>query len=417
MLTQRAQRGRRRRRAAGGGGRGRDAKIFRRSSVSRDLRVELPMRGICSSSSSSSSVVHIKEERADLLTFFPPHSPLPLPLPSLSVSRTPFTFSSLIRFLSLHLCFHTPPCTGLITMFFNTAALLLATAAATSATSSAPTQADAQTLVARFPVLSCTLGTLQRSCDSAYPISYNDSETCCYNGAITAGGEESGLVLQTQFWDTEATSINPGPANSTTVHGLWPDYCSGRYPQFCTADTGIPAYNGSEIRALIGKYEPALLKYMDTTWTDYQDPDPSSFWAHEQNKHATCFSTLRAKCQLGRPGISRDEEALVGYFRETVKRFKQLPTIKWLASAGIVQSNTVQYNLTDVLAVLKKRSGGIPYVGCRKGSAVISEFWYYSYTNGPLIGAVYHPTDTTFNSTCPALVSLPVKYNNATINV
>ncbi|KAK0538519.1 hypothetical protein OC835_001408 [Tilletia horrida] len=300
-------------------------------------------------------------------------------------------------------------------MFFKAASLLaaasLVSAGSAPSAPNSPSPADAKSLTNNFPILSCTLATTQESCHSAYAIAPNSSASCCYQAALVPGGKESGLVLQTQFYDTAATSVNPGPANSTTVHGLWPDYCDGTYPAFCTADTGIPSYNGSQIRDVVAKYDPKLLSFMDSTWTDYQDADPSSFWAHEQNKHGTCFSTLRPACQFPRPHITRDDAVILGYFRETVRRFRQLPTLTWLAQAGIVQSDAVLYNLTDVQAVLKKASGGLPYVGCAKGTNRLSEFWYYSFVNGPLIGAVYHPTDATFNSTCPPQVSLPVKYN------
>ncbi|KAE8222481.1 hypothetical protein CF319_g4331 [Tilletia indica] len=293
-------------------------------------------------------------------------------------------------------------------MLFKSSLLAATAFAAVSASASD----ISEVLHERFPILSCALATTQESCHSLYPIAANSSASCCYNSAIVPGGKESGLVLSTQFYDTAKTSINPGPANSTTVHGIWPDYCDGTYPQYCTADSGIPQFNGTQIRAIIAKYDVDLLAFMEKTWTDNVSPDPSSFWEHEYNKHGTCFSTLRLPCQnIRQPGMTREESTVLGYFREAVRRFKQLPTLKWLSEANIVQSDVVQYNLSDVLSALKERSGAVPYVGCARGTSRISEFWYYSYVNGPLVGAVYHPTDTTFNSTCPPLVSLPVKYN------
>ncbi|KAK0545988.1 hypothetical protein OC846_005445 [Tilletia horrida] len=307
------------------------------------------------------------------------------------------------------------------TLFAAVASALLASARVMPEASDVSTHIHA----GRFPLLSCTLGASQESCHSAFPIAGNSSGTCCYNGALTPGGKESGL--------TNNTSINPGPANSTTVHGIWPDYCDGTYPQFCTNVSGIPEYNGTQIRAVLAKYDPKLLAYMEKTWTDYANPDPSDFWSHEYNKHGTCFSTLRASCQIPRRGISVEDQVVLGFFQEAVKRFKELPTLKWLAKAGIVQSDTALYNLTDVLAVLKKNYGATPHVGCASGTNRLSEvsltnpkcrlqtqllkdpsrwqFWFYANTFGPLIGAIYEPVETTFNATCPPLVSLPVKYN------
>ena len=50
-----------------------------------------------------------------------------------------------------------------------------------------------------------------------------DVDTCCVE---TFGG----LVLATQFWDTYTGLEAEGqlfPADTWTLHGLWPDFCNG----------------------------------------------------------------------------------------------------------------------------------------------------------------------------------------------
>ncbi|PWN46602.1 ribonuclease T2 [Violaceomyces palustris] len=246
-------------------------------------------------------------------------------------------------------------------------------------------------------VLECARAVTQLSCHSKYEISANSSATCCYNGALQEGSKESGLFLATQFWDAQPST---GPEDSTTIHGLWPDYCDGTYPQFCSNVSGIPEYTGAEIRSVLQKYDPELLAYMDVYYKDYQGND-ESFWEHEYNKHGTCISTLRTECQPPLPGISREDYAVVGYFRQIVNRFRKLPTYRWLEEAGIVPSNTTTYTLAEIEGALSKKHGGVPYVGCTKKNQ-LDEFWYYFNTYGRIESGIFVPGPSTTKSSCPA---------------
>lgn len=106
-------------------------------------------------------------------------------------------------------------------------------------------------------------------------------DTCCFNSP-------GGYLLQTQFWDYDPSS---GPANSWTVHGLWPDNCDGTYDQYC--DESRQYKNITQILESYG--ETSLLSYMKTYWTDYHGAE-ESFWEHEWGKHGTCMSTLDTRC-------------------------------------------------------------------------------------------------------------------------
>lgn len=45
---------------------------------------------------------------------------------------------------------------------------------------------------------------------------------------------------------------------------------SRRSPQYCSASSGIPEYSGANITAILAKYSPNTLDYMNKYWLDYQ---------------------------------------------------------------------------------------------------------------------------------------------------
>lgn len=61
-----------------------------------------------------------------------------------------------------------------------------------------------------------------------------------------------------------------------SIHGLWPDYIGGGYPQFCTKQ-----------RFDFKIIEP-ILDDLNHHWNSCSGKS-RSFWAHEFQKHATCF--------------------------------------------------------------------------------------------------------------------------------
>lgn len=247
----------------------------------------------------------------------------------------------------------------------------------------------------------CVKASLQLSCHSKYPIAYDSPAACCYNAALTQGGKESGLILSTQFWTTTAVDAeNNGPAESTTIHGLWPDYCDGTYPQFCTAQTSIPEYTGDQIVAVLQKYDPALYGYYQRYFKDLNGDAPS-FMEHEYNKHGTCYSTMRTTCQPQLPWISQADYAVLNYFRQIAYKFAERPTYSILLAAGIKPSATQTYALTDVQAALKRAHGATPYVGCNKNGEM-TEFWYFWNLAGSVVtGGRYQAVESTTTSSCP----------------
>lgn len=60
-----------------------------------------------------------------------------------------------------------------------------------------------------------------------------------------------------------------------TIHGLWPQYDAGHWPQFCTEQP----FDLERLKSIL----PALHK----EWHSLRGPD-EHFWEHEWLKHGTC---------------------------------------------------------------------------------------------------------------------------------
>jgi len=196
-------------------------------------------------------------------------------------------------------------------------------------------------------------------------------------------------LLQTQFWDT---NVPGSPADSWTIHGLWPDNCDGTYVENC--DPSRAHYNIREL--LTEQGATSTLDYMQQFWLN-ADGTNEHFWNHEWATHGTCYSTIQPSClQEGGPEGSE----AVAYFQTIIQLFQTLPTYTWLANAGITPSRDQTYTLSEILSALKQGSGGYtPAVGCSHGKLdAIS--WYYN-LKGSLLDGGFVPIDSPKESTCP----------------
>ncbi|KAI1813179.1 ribonuclease T2 [Poronia punctata] len=264
------------------------------------------------------------------------------------------------------------------------------------------------------PVLSCSSGANPDLVDS-----------CC---AETYGG----LVLQTQFWNTYTGLECKGqllPADSWTIHGLWPDFCNGSYTQYCdlsrqydpypdpNTTTGTPSgkpvkpWRGEPISNLIqrsGKLD--LLAYMKKFWTGLDQPS-HILWSHEFSKHATCFSSFDTEC-YGPAYIPSQHIEVPDFFETVIAYYTRVPTWKFLASKDIVPSNETRYSLAQIQTAIRDGFGKLPFVGCTgpkyneteqgkgsedAGGTVINEMWYYYHVRGRVQRADGIPVDA--NST------------------
>ncbi|RAK84712.1 Ribonuclease T2 precursor (RNase T2) [Aspergillus tubingensis] len=210
---------------------------------------------------------------------------------------------------------------------------------------------------------------------------YHGQDTCCFN-------YPGGQMLQTQFWDADPAI---GPADSWTIHGLWPDHCNGGFDQYC--DSGRRYSNISLILVDSGRGD--LLDYMSDFWKDFRGDD-ANLWEHEWNKHGTCVSTLETHCYTD----YYPQQEVVDYFDRTVEVFRTLPTYETLAKAGITPSYTQTYTRDEIVNALSKAHGAEVTVRCRHQA--INEVWYYFNIAGPLQTGKFVPSDPDGQtSNCP----------------
>lgn len=228
--------------------------------------------------------------------------------------------------------------------------------------------------------------TTTSSCPISGPISCHrppsNTNTCCFE---TPGG----LLAQTQFWDTEPST---GPADSWTIHGLWPDHCDGTFDQNCDRSR---AYN--DIRELLTDNDASdTLSFMDEYWVDING-DNDHFWVHEWGKHGTCMSTLKPKCL---PNDSPRGAEAVAYFKTIVKLFQTLPTYEWFAKAGITPSPSKKHTLDELTSALKSASGYKPALDCKHG--VLNGISWYFNLRGSVIDGTFIAIDAPKAGSCPA---------------
>ncbi|MCJ1326132.1 ribonuclease T2-like [Thelotrema lepadinum] len=231
------------------------------------------------------------------------------------------------------------------------------------------------------PVTSSTV----QSCQNTTKV----ANTCCFN---SPGGQ----LLQTQFWDDDPAT---GPSNSWTIHGLWPDECSGSYQENCDSRTYDPTTVLQDFGA------NTLLSYMNTYWKNQGNTD-EELWEHEWETHGTCISTFKTDCYTN----YKTGQELVQFYNTTVNLFKTLPTYTWLSGAGITPSTSKTYTKTQILNVLTTKHGAAPVIQC-SGSYLDQVYYAFEVKGSAQTGQFIPVAPTGESSNCP---SSGIKYGPKT---
>ncbi|EMG46547.1 RNY1-A Ribonuclease T2-like 1-A [Candida maltosa Xu316] len=246
---------------------------------------------------------------------------------------------------------------------------------------------------------------LSSSCPIDSPISCSNtgdtSNSCCYESP-------AGVVQLTQFWDYNPST---GPNNLFTLHGLWPDACSasGGYPESCDPSLEI-ASDGSTVQDIVVNQfnDQTLYNNLNRVWTDINGKN-AQFWAHEWNKHGTCYSTIKPSCY---PNFQSNEN-VYNFFAVAYQLFQNLDTYSWLVDAGITPSSTTTYTLAQIQSALDSKFGKSVYFKCDSNHA-INEVWYYHHVKGSILSGDFLPIDAFDQTNCPQTgIKFPPKGSSA----
>ncbi|PWY99747.1 base non-specific and adenylic acid preferential ribonuclease [Testicularia cyperi] len=221
-----------------------------------------------------------------------------------------------------------------------------------------------------------------------------DTEEClsctsCSNDACNTN-TPGGLLLLTQFWDY---SPPIGPSDSWTIHGLWPDFCNGKW----VGDCDKSRVNNRIASILNDAGATDVLDTMNQYWLAL-DGNDQRLWSHEWNKHGTCVSTLRPTCY---ENYTQDQD-VVDFFSTTVGLFEIYNIHQALAEADITPSSSQTYSLQQILDATEAKFGKAATFKCRGSN--LNEAWIYFHTVGRSTDpSAFRITDPlTENNRCPS---------------
>ncbi|KAI9276972.1 RNase Sy [Phascolomyces articulosus] len=219
-----------------------------------------------------------------------------------------------------------------------------------------------------------------------------DSISCSNSNADSCCVPTYGLMVHVQQW-----IAGYGPSDAFTMHGLWPDTCSGGIPG--NGDSGCDASrNHDDVGKIISDLDEALYKQLDTYWPSYKGDNPS-FWTHEWNKHGTCVTTLDPKCFGDDYTENKD---VTDFFKLTLDLRSEYNLYAILKNANITPGGS--YTVDAFEKAISASTGATPKVTCNGGD--LEEIWLYFHVQG---NGDYVPTDAVDGSSCSGSVKYPVK--------
>jgi len=217
----------------------------------------------------------------------------------------------------------------------------------------------------KFITIAASVALAALSLTSAHPLLQARQATCPVN-VLSCSSASSGVdgcclptmgtLLLVQQWYTTL-----GPSNQFTMHGLWPDTCSGGDGPSNGCDSSR-VY--TDIQTRLENYSgpgASIMDDMNTYWGSYTG-DNNSFWSHEWSKHATCVSTLAPSCHSD---WVQDEDVYT-FFSTALGLRQQYNLYTALANAGITPGSNP--NVSDMHAAIKSAFGVDAEINCESGA-------------------------------------------------
>lgn len=172
------------------------------------------------------------------------------------------------------------------------------------------------------------------------------------------------------FCNIRECQRRPENVSEFTIHGLWPQNYEGPYPHDCNPEY---QFDQSQIQDLLSEMED-----------DWPSLILSDFWEHEWEKHGTCSLDV----------FPTEHD----YFAATLKLHKAYDLEDALAADGIVPSDEVKYQLTDIKNAFQEHLGNVPFLKCTRGE--LNEVRM-------CVTKELEPFDCPMKSQCPRRVKLP----------
>ncbi|XP_019165053.1 PREDICTED: ribonuclease 3-like [Ipomoea nil] len=184
------------------------------------------------------------------------------------------------------------------------------------------------------------------------------------------------------YCDTKKGCCYPStgkPATNFSIHGLWPTWLNGSWPENCNPNS---LYDESKISYLIER--------MQSEWPTLSCPsnNGSKFWKHEWEKHGTC--SIFDQC---------------AYFESTLNIKDRVNFLQALENAGIKPDGNF-YEVEAIKEAIKAGVGVTPLIECNSDASKVSQL-YQIYICVDLNGKDIIECPTTVQRNCNTTVEFP----------